>query len=195
MSSGGSLHKKDWLKLGLAAAAAGTGAGAMGIGPLAGLFGASSIAPGVAAGLETATGAGAAAGDAFLPAALGAGGDAGVANAVYGATGAGAAAGDAYLPGALGSNGAGGSSVNSLMRGALGSKTAGNIAKGMYYGGLLSQPQGPPAGMASHPMTQGTAPTPTVLYPHQASLGGGGSDNDPNELLKRWLMLQQGGTA
>ena len=40
MSHGGSLHKKDWIKIGVTAAAATTGLGALGIGPMAGLFGA-----------------------------------------------------------------------------------------------------------------------------------------------------------
>lgn len=57
MCAGHSLHKADWLKIALGLAAAGTGAGALGVGPLAGIMGAGSAAGGVA-------------GDAFLPGAL-----------------------------------------------------------------------------------------------------------------------------
>lgn len=53
MSHGGrSFHKKDWLKLGLGVAAATTGAGALGYGPLASLFGGGLLGPAAAAAAE-----------------------------------------------------------------------------------------------------------------------------------------------
>ena len=52
--SGGSLHKKDWLKLGGLLALTATGAGAAGIGPMAGLFGAAEGAVGAGAGAGAA---------------------------------------------------------------------------------------------------------------------------------------------
>jgi hypothetical protein len=52
MSGGGSLHKKDWLKIAGGLALGGTGLGLAGIGPLAGLLGGASAAgTGASAGL------------------------------------------------------------------------------------------------------------------------------------------------
>lgn len=57
MCGGHSLHKKDWLNLGLAVGSVATGAGAMGMGPLAGLLGGAEGAAGLgAAGLGAAPG-------------------------------------------------------------------------------------------------------------------------------------------
>lgn len=57
MGGGHSLHKKDWLKLGGLLALTATGAGAAGVGPMAGLFGAA--APGAIGAGAGAVGAGA----------------------------------------------------------------------------------------------------------------------------------------
>ena len=57
MCGGNSLHKKDWLNIGLGLGAVGLGAGAAGVGPLSGLLGtaAGAAAPGEAAGAFTGT--------------------------------------------------------------------------------------------------------------------------------------------
>ena len=49
MWAGDSLHKKDWLKIGVGVASAATGLGAAGIGPLAGLLGGAGAAGGESA--------------------------------------------------------------------------------------------------------------------------------------------------
>lgn len=59
MCGGRSLHKKDWLQLGLGLGAAGVGLGAAGVGPLSGLLSgaAGAAAPGEAAGAFVGTAA------------------------------------------------------------------------------------------------------------------------------------------
>jgi hypothetical protein len=140
MSGGGlSLHKSDWLKLAALTAAAGTGAGMAGIGPLAGLLG----APSAAGALGTAGAVG------------------------EGLTGAAdLAAGGAATPGIASTIAQTSMFGNALPTGLL-SKTMKGAAFGQKAAGLLSpqQPQQPvqmPRGGMSQP------PAPTQLFSQSA---------------------------
>lgn len=119
------------------------------MGPLAGLLGAG----------EGAGAAGAVAGDAFMPAALGVGGEGAGGGLLGGA--AGAAAGDAYMPGALGADGAGSPSLGQIAGGKFANlvNNPGNALKGGLKGLSLASK----AGMFGQP---GMAP---VAPPHPYS--------------------------
>lgn len=160
------------------AAGAAEGVGALGAGELAG---AGMMGAGAAgAGTLGALGAGAVAGDMFLPGALGAEGAAmGTGALELGSLGAGAAAGDMYLPGALGAEGTGMVAGDAFLPGMLGSDGLGSLggfesSMGAFEAPSWATPQGSVAaqGIGSENLTAYGNSAPSAEVAGSPQIGG-----------------------
>lgn len=171
------MKRDDYLKLAALAAVGATGAGAAGIGPLAGMFGGAGAA---------GAGAGAVAGDAFMPGVL------------MGGVPAGTVAGDAFMPAMLGAEGASGAGAglpwmkmaDSGLRGLSMAQKAGLLGQQEQPMQPVPQPQATP----TQPQSSVAINFPDAMrqQPTQAKLGGLLGGVDPEEEKRRRMMQMYG---